>query len=217
MRFVAALFLFPLVLGACANTGLRDIQTPALGPDEFMILPVKPLSQPSDYSALPVPTPGQSNLTDRDAVAEGIIAFGGKPEAAGGAVPARDAALVQQAGRLGVAPGIRQDLSEADESFRKRRGRFTSLIATIRCTSASRLMPATKLTDGARQAHVRRPRHRQTDAARITNLLGPLNVTPSGVSRRYRTLFKGPDHEDITGPRGHFCACDACLCGAGTR
>jgi hypothetical protein len=98
-----------------------------LGPDEFMILPVKPLSQPSDYSALPVPTPGQSNLTDRDAVAEGIIAFGGKPEAAGGAVPARDAALVQQAGRLGVAPGIRQDLSEADESFRKRRGRFTSL------------------------------------------------------------------------------------------
>jgi len=127
MRFVAALFLFPLVLGACANTGLRDIQTPALGPDEFMILPVKPLSQPSDYSALPVPTPGQSNLTDRDAVADGIIAFGGKPEAAGGAVPARDAALVQQAGRLGVAPGIRQDLSEADESFRKRRGRFTSL------------------------------------------------------------------------------------------
>jgi hypothetical protein len=125
MRIVAALVLISLALAGCANDGLRDIRGSAMGPDEFMVQPVKPLAEPTNYTDLPPPTPGQANLTDRDAIAEGIVAFGGRPEAAAGGIPASDGALVQQASRFGVAPTIRQELAETDAEFRKRRGRFT--------------------------------------------------------------------------------------------
>ncbi|MEM5520495.1 DUF3035 domain-containing protein [Sulfitobacter sp. AS59] len=125
MRIVAALVLISLALAGCANDGLRDIRGSAMGPDEFMVQPVKPLAEPANYTDLPPPTPGQANLTDRNAIAEGIVAFGGRPEAAAGGIPASDGALVQQASRFGVAPTIRQDLAETDAEFRKRRGRFT--------------------------------------------------------------------------------------------
>ncbi len=127
MRFVAALVLLPLTLGACSNSGLRDMRNSVKGPDEFMIQPAKPLEQPTSYNALPPPTPGQGNLTDRNAMAEGIIAFGGNPNATGGPVPGSDAALVQQASRFGVTPGIRQQLAEADADFRKGKARFTQI------------------------------------------------------------------------------------------
>jgi hypothetical protein len=127
MRFVAALVLIPLTLGACSNQGLRDLRSSVRGPDEFMIQPAKPLEQPTSYNALPPPTPGQGNLTDRNAMAEGIIAFGGNPAAANGPIPGSDAALVQQASRFGVTPGIRQNLAETDAEFRKRKARFTQI------------------------------------------------------------------------------------------
>ena len=114
MRFVAALVLLPLALGACGNTGLRDIRSTAKGPDEFMVQPSKPLQQPDSYNALPVPTPGQANLTDRNAVAEGVLAFGGTPQSNATGIPASDAALVQQASRMGVTANIRQELAETD-------------------------------------------------------------------------------------------------------
>ncbi|MBO27421.1 MAG: hypothetical protein CML61_01480 [Rhodobacteraceae bacterium] len=125
MRRLALLLLGPLVLAACSNTGLRDIRSTGTGPDEFMISPVKPLQVPDSFTALPVPTPGQANLTDRSALQEGIVAFGGTPEAAGGPVPAADGALVRYAGRMGVAPAIRQTLAAADADFRRRKARFT--------------------------------------------------------------------------------------------
>ena len=125
MRIVAALVLISLALAGCANDGLRDIRGSAMGPDEFMVQPVKPLAEPANYTDLPPPTPGQANLTDRNAIAEGIVAFGGRPEATAGGIPASDGALVQQASRFGVAPTIRQELAETDAEFRKRRGRFT--------------------------------------------------------------------------------------------
>ena len=125
MSRLALLLLSPLLLAACANTGLRDIRSNGTGPDEFMISPVKPLQVPDSFTALPPPTPGQANLTDRSALQEGIVAFGGQPEAAGGAVPPTDSALVQYAGRMGVAPAIRQTLAAADADFRRRKGRFT--------------------------------------------------------------------------------------------
>lgn len=125
MARFAFLVLLPLVLGACANTGLRDIRPQGEGPDEFLLQPSKPLEAPVSYADLPVPTPGQANLTDRSAVNEGITAFGGRPEADGGGIPASDGALVQHASRLGVAPGIRADLAETDADFRRRRGRLT--------------------------------------------------------------------------------------------
>ena len=152
MRFVAALVLISLALAGCANDGLRDIRGTAKGPDEFMIQPVKPLTEPADYTSLPVPTPGQANLTDRNAIAEGIQAFGGRPEATGGGIPASDGALVQQARRFGVAPAIRQELAETDAAFRKRKARFTQF----------RIVP----TDRYNQAYKRQSLDAAAEAAR---------------------------------------------------
>lgn len=126
MRRIAVLVLIPLTfVAACANTGLRDLTNTSDGPDEFGVAPVKALEAPANYSNLPTPTPGQANLTDRSALNEGIAAFGGRPEAAGGPIPASDGALVQHASRLGVTPNVRQDLAETDAKFRKRKARFT--------------------------------------------------------------------------------------------
>ncbi|MCX7557964.1 DUF3035 domain-containing protein [Sulfitobacter sp. F26204] len=125
MRCAAFLVLIPLVLGACANKGLRDLQNVSDGPNEFMIQPAKPLEAPANYSELPPPTPGQANLTDRSAIAEGVTAFGGRPESADAGIPASDGALVRHASRLGVTAGIRSDLAETDAQFRKRKARLT--------------------------------------------------------------------------------------------
>ncbi len=127
MRRIALMILIPLALSACANKGLRDLRTDSKGPDEFMIQPVKPLEEPASYSALPPPTPGQANLSDRSARSEGVSAFGGRPQALEGGIDRRDGALVTHASRLGVAPGIRTELAETDAAFRKRKARFTQI------------------------------------------------------------------------------------------
>lgn len=127
MRRIAFFIVLPIVLAACSADGLRTLQNNGDGPSEFMVQPVKPLETPADYTSLPTPTPGQSNLTDRSGVAEGISALGGRPEAEGGAVPASDGALVRHASRLGVAPNVRENLAEEDAKFRKRKQRFTGI------------------------------------------------------------------------------------------
>lgn len=127
MRLVAALVLTTLTVGGCANTGLRDLRNNTTGPDEFIVQPVKPLEEPPSYNALPAPTPGQANLTDRYPVAEGTAALGGQRGDPNGPIPASEGGLVQYASRLGVAPGIRQTLAETDADFRRRKARFTQI------------------------------------------------------------------------------------------
>ncbi len=127
MRRFALLVLIPLALSACANNGLRQVQNNGSGPDEFILQPAKPLEAPPSFSALPPPTPGEANLTDRSAIAEGATAFGGRLDSATGPIPASDGALVRHASRLGVAPTIRQELAETDAQFRKRKARFTQI------------------------------------------------------------------------------------------
>ncbi len=127
MLRIAVLILIPLAFAGCANKGLRDLQPNGPGPDEFLVNPVKPLAEPADYTALPPPTPGRANLTDRSAIAEGVAAFGGRPESANAGIPAGDGALVQHASRRGVNPNIRQTLATEDAAFRKRKQRFTQI------------------------------------------------------------------------------------------
>jgi Protein of unknown function (DUF3035) len=88
------------------------------GPDEFAIVPPKALDMPKDLSALPEPTPGGENRTDRNPEAEAITALGGKPSAAGG-IPSSDSALYAQAARFGVDGGIRATLASEDLEFRR--------------------------------------------------------------------------------------------------
>jgi hypothetical protein len=125
MRRLAALALIAIALAGCSNKGLRELRSTSDGPDEFLISPVKALESPDNYQTLPVPTPGQANRTDRSALQEGIAAFGGRPSAVEGGIPAADAALVRHSARLGVSPNIRETLAQTDADFRKRRGRLT--------------------------------------------------------------------------------------------
>lgn len=117
-----------LVLGGCVNKGLRQIESASLGPDEFMILPNKPLTAPQDYDVLPAPTPGGANLVDQNPNADAIVALGGRASAIElTGVPSSDGALVAQASRYGVPSNTRTALAEDDAKFRKRQGRLSSI------------------------------------------------------------------------------------------
>ena len=117
-----ALVLFVSACGNGAPRLMRAGQNNA-GPDEFAILPAKPLQTPASFTELPEPTPNATNLTDLSPRANAILALGGNPAVlTRTGIPAPDGALLSQVQRFGVAPNIRADLSEADLAFRRRRG-----------------------------------------------------------------------------------------------
>ncbi len=119
-----------LTLSACSgNDGLRQLNTPRTGPDEFKVLPAKPLLEPDSLTTLPLPTPGGANRTDQVPAADAVVALGGRASALQPAdgIPSADATLVRQASRHGVTPNIRADLAQEDADFRKRKGRFTNI------------------------------------------------------------------------------------------
>lgn len=126
---LSRVLMVTLMLGLVAACGNRDkpltrIKKTGDGPDEFTIIPGKPLQTPETYSALPAPTPGGSNLTDQNPLAEGATALGGNPSTLSTAgIPSADAGLIRHASRYGVAPGIRQTLSAEDQKARRRHGR----------------------------------------------------------------------------------------------
>ena len=109
-----------VTLAACG--GDKDPQLMNLrsgqGPDEFAIVPPKPLEMPEDLAALPEPTPGGFNRTDQTPEADAAVALGGKPSAAGG-IPAGDSALYAHAARFGVEGGIRATLASEDLDWRR--------------------------------------------------------------------------------------------------
>jgi len=116
-----------LVVAACSRD--RDItltrfQNKGNGPDEFSIVPGKPLQKPESYAALPAPTPGAGNRTDQNPKADSIAALGGNPAATTqtGVAPA-DAGLVRHAARHGTDPAIRQRLRTEDQKIRNNYGR----------------------------------------------------------------------------------------------
>ncbi len=109
-----------ITLAACGGKGdpkLMNLRS-GPGPDEFAIVPPKPLEMPQNLAELPEPTPGGVNRTDRNPEAEAVVALGGKPGAAGG-IPAADSALFAYAGRFGVDGGIRATLASEDLEWRR--------------------------------------------------------------------------------------------------
>ena len=117
-RFV--LVIAALALGACGNGNPDRLSR---GPDEFAIVPVKPLEMP-DTAALPVPTTGGANRSDLTPLADGIAALGGRSGTVDGQYPAADSALVNHASRAGLSSDIRAVLSEEDKVWIKRRRRL---------------------------------------------------------------------------------------------
>ncbi len=116
-----------LTLSACGEPSLRELRNPGNGPDEFIVAPPLPLQEPESYSALPQPTPGGRNITDPTPLSDATAALGGRATSAAGPVPGVDAGLVSYASRKGVTPGIRTQLANEDEAFRKRQARFANI------------------------------------------------------------------------------------------
>jgi hypothetical protein len=79
-------------------------------PDEFAIVPNKPLETPEDMAALPEPTPGGANRADQTPLQDAVAALGGNPARGRGGVPATDGAIVAHATRLGAPPASASSL-----------------------------------------------------------------------------------------------------------
>lgn len=119
LRRLLLLCLIP-TLAACAdgNPGMMNIgRDRAGGPDEFGIIPTKPLEMPEDLAALPVPTPGGANLTDPTPERDVVAALGGDIGAL--ARGSTDGAFLAHATRHGVDSDIRVELAAADLEFRR--------------------------------------------------------------------------------------------------
>lgn len=114
-----------LGLAGCSNDSrLMNLKSGQDGPDEFAILPTKPLSMPPDLALLPTPTPGGANITDPTPLGDAVGALGGNPtRLANNGVGAADGGLVSYASRYGVQPGIRGELAQADAEWRSKHSR----------------------------------------------------------------------------------------------
>ena len=125
MRAIMRVFGIATVVAVSAcgsgDPRLMNIDAGQTTPDEFAILPTKPLSMPPDLAVLPAPTPGGGNITDPTPRADAIATLGGDPGAmVDQGIGASDQALVGYAGRAGVRPEIRQELALADLAWRRR-------------------------------------------------------------------------------------------------
>ncbi|MDS9466682.1 DUF3035 domain-containing protein [Paracoccus sp. MBLB3053] len=124
MRAIAVT-LTMLGLAACStDPHLMNTSAGRSSPDEFAILPTKPLSMPPDLNVLPSPTPGGSNITDPTPESDAVAALGGNPAALSAqGIGSADAALVNQASRFGRDPAIRITTAREDLEWRSRHSR----------------------------------------------------------------------------------------------
>lgn len=126
VRRIAVSIVLAAGLGAAgcsrnAEPQLMNIRSTTGTPDEFAILPNKPLVIPEDLASLPTPTPGAANRVDPTPEADAVAALGGNPaRLAFTGIPAADGALVAQATRFGVANGIRAQLAAEDLEYRRK-------------------------------------------------------------------------------------------------
>lgn len=119
-----------LVLSGCSRgePDLRNVRSTGDGPEEFGVVPNKPLELPANFAELPAPNPTGENRTAQRPIDDAIVALGGSPSraaATGSGVPSGDAALVQQASRFGRDPGIRNTLATEDLEYRQRKSLFS--------------------------------------------------------------------------------------------
>ena len=127
MRLIACALLAVTVLAACENKGLRQITPRGDGPDEFIIVPAKPLEAPESFTALPQPTPGGFNRGDQRPLEDSVAALGGQRTSPNAPIPGSEAALVNHTSRFGREANIRATLAAADADFRKRQSRLTQI------------------------------------------------------------------------------------------
>ncbi len=126
---ILATLAFAGLVAACGggDPDLRTLSNDGDGPDEFSIVPNRPLEQPRDLAALPAPTPGGANRSDQDPLADATRALGGTP--GGATAPVQGEALIAATGRFGTDPGVRAELAARDRAFREdNRGRLLNRV-----------------------------------------------------------------------------------------
>lgn len=114
-----------LAMAGCSSNRepqLMHLRSSSAGPDEFGILPTKPLEMPESLAELPTPTPGGTNITDPTPEADAVAALGGNPARLkpGTGVSAADGALLARASRFGATADIRTTLAAEDLEYRRK-------------------------------------------------------------------------------------------------
>jgi hypothetical protein len=112
---VVALVVAPLVLAGCSGGLAGSLRRAGVGasPDEFMVLPTRPLEMPESFAALPPPQLGTPNRVDYHPHREAIAGLTGRPAVA----TANGSALVVRAGPRD--PQIRAELGAEDVEWRQ--------------------------------------------------------------------------------------------------
>ncbi|MEL7213537.1 MAG: DUF3035 domain-containing protein [Pseudomonadota bacterium] len=121
MRSTIGVICVAMTLSACDRDRVPELlNIRSDGPDEFAILPNKPLQAPTDYTNLPQPTPGGVNLVDPTPKQDAVAALGGSPaRMQRNNASAGDGAILAHTTRFGRAGGIRESLAAADEDYRR--------------------------------------------------------------------------------------------------
>ncbi len=123
-----------LVLAACSGPDepiLMHAGSESRSPDEFGIVPNRPLEMPDSLAELPTPNPGGVNRVEPQPRADVARALGGSAEAAT-APGAVDGGIVNHASRFGRDQGIREELAAADLEHRRRnRGRVLERVFSV--------------------------------------------------------------------------------------
>ena len=87
-------------------------------PEEFAVVPKKPLIMPSDLTALPPPSADGTSRSEPNPRADALTALTGRPTT--GSSGAADRALLAATGAQTARPDIRAVLAAEDEEFRSR-------------------------------------------------------------------------------------------------
>ena len=122
LRLSVLAALAALSLSACGSSepNLMTFANSREGPDEFLVVPAKPLETPPQAGALPPPAPGGTNRADPTPEADAVAALGGKPQALNQTgYTQSDVTLLAYADRYGVDPAIRTKLAQEDLKIRQ--------------------------------------------------------------------------------------------------
>ena len=125
---ISGIFVTLFLLSACSSDDarLRDLYDVGTGPEEFAVLPSKPLTIPSNLKNLPVPDLAAGNLADPTPKLDLIEMLGGSIDNSI-SIPAKDKNLLNYVSRAGVDTNIREELAKEDRKFLRRMGVLTSV------------------------------------------------------------------------------------------
>jgi hypothetical protein len=125
---ILGIFVTLFFIAACSSDDarLRDLYDVGTGPEEFAVLPSKPLIIPSNLRELPVPDETVENLADPTPKRDLIEKLGGSIDETKSA-PKKDRDLLNYVSRAGVNSNIREELAEEDRKFLRRMGVLTGV------------------------------------------------------------------------------------------